>query len=285
MADRRAAQHRDWLARLSQLVAVRMRRLWAERVDIGDIAGSWQTALPDAVTMLRAGITVAVDGAEPYVAGLVSDAGRDPDPQATLRTAPFLNAANRRLLASPTIRTLRRIESGETPAQAVAAGQWLAGAVAQDVTADAGRDAVTAAMTAEPQVRGYLRVPSTPCCGRCAVLAARVYKVDSFARHPRCDCGMRPLVVGEHRPQPMNVADYFRSLSEPDANRLFGTDVSDRIRDGDGSVTAINRAVNANRQMWRRRRRPEPTVTDLTDAAASRKQLFASLTEHGFLAA
>lgn len=284
MSDRRAAAHRDWLARLGLLAAARVQRLWDDRVDPGDVRGSWTAALPGAVLVVRAAVTVAVEAAQPYVAGMVADAGRDPAPRATLRVEPFTSEVTPRLMASPAVRALTRIGDGQPPAQALASGRWLAGAVTRDTTADAGRDAVTAAMAAEPSVRGYVRVPSMPCCGRCAILAGRVYKVDGFARHPRCDCGMQPLVAGQPQPRVVDPGDYFRSLTEPQQNRLFGADVADRIRHGDGSPRSIGRAVNADRSMWRRRR-VTPTVTDLTDRAPSWRHLFDDLADRGFLAA
>lgn len=263
------------------MTGARLARLWADRVDIGDIRRSWTAVVPAAVVVVRAGITVAVTVAEPFVAAMVADTGRTPAPTARLRPQRFLTDANPQLLAVPAVRALRRISDGASPVDALASGQWIADSMGRGVVVDAGRDAVNAAMAAEPSVRGYLRRPSLPCCGRCAILAGRVYKVDGFARHPGCDCGMEPVIAGQPRPDTIDPDSYFRSLSGPEQNRLFGAGVADRIREGGD----IGRAVNADRTMWRRRRRATPTVSELADLANAKHTLLARLAEHGFVAA
>lgn len=60
---------------------------------------------------------------------------------------------------------------------------------------DAGRSAESVATTVRPQI-GYVRYLSPPSCGRCAVLAGRVYRwSEGFLRHPNCDCVMLPTTI------------------------------------------------------------------------------------------
>ena len=60
---------------------------------------------------------------------------------------------------------------------------------------DAGRAAESVATAARPNIR-HVRFLSPPSCGRCAVLAGRVYRYsDGFQRHPNCDCTMIPTTV------------------------------------------------------------------------------------------
>lgn len=58
------------------------------------------------------------------------------------------------------------------------------------------QDAARAAESARLAVSrtGYVRHVNPPCCGRCAVLAGRVYRwSDGFERHPNCDCYHVPV--------------------------------------------------------------------------------------------
>lgn len=58
---------------------------------------------------------------------------------------------------------------------------------------DAGRTASTVSNAVRPAVTGYVRYLNAPSCGRCAVLAGRVYRYsEGFQRHPLCDCQMHP---------------------------------------------------------------------------------------------
>jgi hypothetical protein len=58
---------------------------------------------------------------------------------------------------------------------------------------DAGRTAAAVDNATRPAVTAYVRSLNPPSCGRCAVLAGRVYRYStSFQRHPKCDCLMTP---------------------------------------------------------------------------------------------
>lgn len=58
---------------------------------------------------------------------------------------------------------------------------------------DAGRTAQSVDLATRPAVSGYVRSLRPPSCGRCAVLAGRVYRFSQgFRRHPQCDCLMTP---------------------------------------------------------------------------------------------
>lgn len=58
---------------------------------------------------------------------------------------------------------------------------------------DAGRTAAAVDVARRPALTGYVRSLNPPSCGRCAILAGRVYKYSTgFQRHPLCDCLMTP---------------------------------------------------------------------------------------------
>lgn len=83
----------------------------------------------------------------------------------------------------------------------------------------AGRSAESVATAARPRI-GHVRYLSPPSCGRCAVLAGRVYRYsEGFKRHPNCDCVMIPTTL---------------------ANPAFVHDPTDLIRDG--QVTGLSKA-------------------------------------------
>lgn len=70
--------------------------------------------------------------------------------------------------------------------------------LAVSLVADAGRTASTVDMGRRVAVTGYVRSLNPPSCGRCAVLAGRVYRrSQGFQRHPLCDCVMTPTVLAE----------------------------------------------------------------------------------------
>lgn len=65
--------------------------------------------------------------------------------------------------------------------------------LAGSLIADAGRTAQFVDLATRPAATGYIRTLTPPSCGRCAVLAGRVYRHSTgFQRHPGCDCLMTP---------------------------------------------------------------------------------------------
>lgn len=65
----------------------------------------------------------------------------------------------------------------------------------ESLVQDAGRAAESVATAVRPDIY-HVRYLSPPSCGRCAVLAGRVYRYsEGFKRHPNCDCVMIPTTV------------------------------------------------------------------------------------------
>jgi hypothetical protein len=97
---------------------------------------------------------------------------------------------------------------------------------------DASRTSTSVAIGARPAVTGYVRALSPPSCGRCAVLAGRVYRYSTgFKRHPQCDCLMVPTneTVGpELVTDPMQAFrdGQIRGLSKADTQAI-GRDKAD----------------------------------------------------------
>lgn len=64
----------------------------------------------------------------------------------------------------------------------------------QTLVADARRTTRAVDAATRSAVTGYVRRITLPCCGRCAILAGRVYRYsEGFRRHPRCDCDPLPV--------------------------------------------------------------------------------------------
>lgn len=96
----------------------------------------------------------------------------------------------------------------------------------QTLVRDADRTARTVDAATRPAVTGYVRYLRAPSCGRCAVLAGRVYRhSQGFQRHPQCDCGMMPTNQAAGRDLVTNPQAAFRDgqiqgLSKADADAV-----------------------------------------------------------------
>jgi len=270
MSERAGAWYRVQ-SQLAQRAAGAVMTRWA-KVDPESIRDSWRREIPGAVADTARVSLVAASGAQLYVTRTVEDFGEVSEPAGVLRPERFVDpAALSALLMIPQVRALQWIEAGRTPAEALRAGGRLAGAIAAQQTRDTARDATGVAIVAEAKVKGWLRRLQRPSCGRCEVLAGRVYKwSDGFLRHPGCDCVHVPWVEGQDLPESnYGGREYFDRLSTEEQNRLFGRHVADRIREIDPDVTvreqtlAFDRAVNSDRSLWRSRYQPRRTAGDL----------------------
>lgn len=132
--------------------------------------------------------------------------------------------------------------------EAAKAGRaWLLMAARTQV-ADAGRAALQVSL-AVWDMRG-VRVANPPCCGRCAVLAGRVYHWSAgFQRHPGCDCTMRPKPGSESIAEDEEIPlDQIRGLSQADRQAVeMGADLTAVVNAQRGMYTAdvFGRSVKA----------------------------------------
>lgn len=99
----------------------------------------------------------------------------------------------------------------------------------ESITQDAGRSAESVAIALMPDIY-HVRYVTPPCCGRCAVLAGRVYRwSEGFKRHPNCSCVMAPTTVAApfaQSPDQLFDAGQIRGLSKADAKAIrHGADV------------------------------------------------------------
>lgn len=162
--------------------------LW-NTVDPADISG-WQRLLPEATAMMVAAQTVAAEMADPYLTQALDDADTThPEVDVGGMIGPV-----EPLLYRPVIEAKTLIGQGMATNLALRTAGVKLATIVHTNTADTARLSVAAGMTARRHASGYYRFLRAPSCSRCAILAGRFYKWNAgFRRHPRCDCGHRPV--------------------------------------------------------------------------------------------
>lgn len=230
--------------RLAGAVTQRLTERWAQ-LDPASLDASWARLVPGAVQILTAGQILAAALADEYVAAAT---GGGP---AVLAPSAFGGqAADGRALESllqlPVLAAKQAIAAGQPLDEALSRGALRLGMASATEVADAGRVATGAAITARPQVYGHVRVVNPPACGRCVVLAGRVYRwSEGFQRHPRCQCGMQPAgsprAAAARTPQQLVAA-----MDSSERERAFTVAGARAIADG----ADIGRVVNAQRGMY-----------------------------------
>jgi len=167
--------------------------------------------------------------------------------------------------------------------------------IAMSEVQDAGRGALEAQLRLEPQATGYVRHVTLPACGRCLVLAGRVYtKSTGFLRHPQDDCVMLP-VFGEP-PVLQSPRDLFHQMTDAQQDKAFGLAGARAIRDNAdvGSVLNARRGMDAAGDSYtrtgqvgvRRRRHAPPRLSPQGVARAAGDDTVEYrrlLREHGYL--
>lgn len=146
---------------------------------------------------------------------------------------------------------------------------------------DAGRAAEGAAIAARPNI-GHVRMLNPPSCGRCAVLAGRVYRYSTgFLRHPGDDCVMIPTTLAnqDYLQDPAELAKdgLISGLSKADQRAILdgadpGQVINVRLRKA--GLTEAGRVLS---------RRGRPTPEAIYRAAASREDALTALQRAGYL--
>jgi hypothetical protein len=291
-----AAERRQHQQRVRAAIVQAVTRGWSQMAAT-DLSGSWTSAVGPAVGLaVAAGQYSAASGSTDYVSAVVGDAS---DPAGVVRPGAFSGtAADGRPLASllylPIVTTKMAIARGVDIGQAMSTGLSQLVTIADSEVADAGRIAAGVAVAAEPKVIGYVRTLRGPSCGRCSILAGRLYRWNQgFTRHPRCDCVNLPVTGPQWRRQGGDVTTdprrAFDALTRPAQDRLWTTAGAQAIRDGADPV----RVVNARRGMYEaagfqltregakrtRRLMPESIYREAT----SRDDAVRLLRQHGYI--
>lgn len=225
---------------------------WA-RLDIANLSQSWETDVrPEVVATVEQAQVQAASLAQPYVIGTLAAAATVSAPLGLLVAGAFAGmAANGLLLAALfdfALRYLRRaLDLGAPPSDARAIGLHRLLTYVGTEIADTGRLAVQLAATLEPEVAGYERIVHLPACGRCIILSGRLYRYSQgFQRHPRCDCGMKPVTHDQWGNDTASATPntLFDRMSRAQQAQAFGPDAAKAIRAG----ADMSRVVNARRK-------------------------------------
>lgn len=123
---------------------------------------------------------------------------------------------------------------------------WRLDRLVTGLVADAARAAGSVSIASRPRIHGFVRVVSTPCCSRCAILAGREYRYDAdFQRHPGCDCSELPI---EHpgsefmeNPDDLIEGGHVRGMSKADLKAYSeGADLNQLVNAKNGSLRRLN---------------------------------------------
>ena len=294
-AEKVAAAHLRRQKALARRAALEVAKLWA-RVDRRAIGSSWLATIPAVRTVLESAQAIAAASAGQYLDDLLDVYDLPGAPAGRIQPGRFAGVASdgrplETLLYQPVIGALTAIGQGATVPKAMAVGRFTTDLIVRTQVADAGRVADGVALTARPQLTGWVRMLTLPSCARCVLLAGRRYSWSAgFQRHPRCDC--------RHIPAPEDVADdlrtdpkaYFRSLPEKEQDRLFTESGAQAIRDGADMARVVNarrgmevaagRKVTTEARTWRLRLMPEQIYLE---ARGNRDEAIRLLRLHGYL--
>jgi hypothetical protein len=135
---------------------------------------------------------------------------------------------------------------------------------------DAGRTASQVEFVSRPEWQNYVRMLTPPSCARCAILAGRIYRdIESFQRHPACDCVMVPVQDWQDAHDKGLVVSPDKAFENGDIRGLSKADAQ-AIADG----ADLQKVVNATRGIQTVDvfgRRVKATTEGTTKRAAWRK--------------
>lgn len=313
-------QHLDATQVIVRRQAGSIQSAWRQ-IDLAGIHGSFTTSvLPLLLTAITAGQTQAAALAAPYVTDVLGDAPPADAVVPTVVPAAFAGLSSSGLPIAALselvlFRLLADIGAGMSAADATARGLRQTLTYAGTEITDAGRTATQAQMITDTRVAGYERVVKLPACDRCIILAGRLYRFSTgFARHPRCDCTMRPVTTRQYRTADLanHPRALFDAMTEAEQNSRFGAGNAAAIRAGADLSQVVNarqgampvagrwttRSGTTNRGLagqrmgqlanggrYRRTQLARPTAGQLiTDyGGRSRDELIAALRRYGYV--
>jgi hypothetical protein len=236
-------------ARISRIAQESARQVWSG-VQFGDLDASWARLAAQMVVAVSSAQMLAARGAEPYLDEMLEEQGAENDRMADLDPKKLAGVASDgrsldALLYASIIAVKLALTAPAAPKdRAMASGEATLLQIVGTQVADAGRVATGMAITATPSVTRWVRMTSSGACGRCAILAGKVYAVNrGFDRHPGCLCQHIPLSENVSNDVTTNPRKYFDSLSREKQDQLFGKERTERILAGED----MSRVVNSGR--------------------------------------
>lgn len=139
------------------------------------------------------------------------------------------------------VRAKEAIGAGASLAQALASGGTYLTTASGTMLSDTHRTAERMA-GASRGVTTWVRMLQPPSCGRCVVLAGKVFHTaEAFDRHFRCDCTNVPSAENIAGSQTTDPVAYLDSLSDRDLSRALGSKANAQAyRDGANQSQLIN---------------------------------------------
>lgn len=299
-----------------------IQRAW-RGLDAGGLRASYLARVaPVFVAAIGEGQTEAASLAEPYVNAELAPVGAPPSPPPSVMPSAFAGFTTTGLALPEladvvVVRLLADIGGGRSTTDAMTAGLRRALTYASTEITDAGRSATQVQLIADDRAAGHERVVKLPACDRCVILTGRLYRYSQgFARHPRCDCAMKPVTYEQWASDDLDntPAGLFGQMSAEEQNARFGVRNAEAIRSGAdmsqvvnarrGAMSAAGRWTTtqgatsrglAGKRMgelakqpdrrYRRARLERPTAGQLIaeHASSSREELTAALHRYGYV--
>lgn len=188
-----------------------------------------------------------------YVPAVLEETGqavRSPDYR--LRTRSVIGTAGdgrstEGLLFGAVTHAKTAVGQGMTTHQALRIGREFLDLAVGTVLSDTRRTAEKVAM-ASRRVDTWVRALNPPSCGRCVILAGKVYRTqEAFQRHPGCDCTNIPAAESVAGDLMVDPHAYLDSLSDDELARVLGSRANaEAWREG----ADVNQLINAYRARW-----------------------------------
>lgn len=215
-------------------------------------ASSWSTV---AVPVLQAAELAAAAAGLAYISMYVQAAGATPL-ASELTAAGFTEPRGVRideLLHRPIIAMRTALSESRPLTEALTSGQQQLAQIATTDPMLSYRAATSAAMTEQPSVRGYRRVPDGKACKFCLLAATqRYHDADLMPLHPACGCTVAPIIGAK------------------DPGQIIDRDTLERLR-ADGVIDDITR---------RRRAQAQRDISASADRDKARASYWRSEAEH-----
>lgn len=224
---------------------------------LGEQVDPWSAAVADSAPVLLEAQQVAVATSPAYLDDVLEAQGAATASEIKLRPQGFIDHGDgggswlKNLIYAPTSAYQAAITGGYGTAVAAARGRYVAQVIVKDGLRDSSRAADSLGMFGR-KVGLTVRMLRGKTCGRCAVLAGRIYKVEGFRRHLNCDCYNVPFAGSESRAGKWRTdpAAYFNSLSASEQDEIFGEAGAIAIRASTSKETAISQVVNADQGVY-----------------------------------
>jgi hypothetical protein len=249
-ADTLAAAHYRQRVLLAGAAASAAQRSWRQ-IDPAYISESWTQLVIGLLRALTGYQRAAAAMSDRYVASVLEGAQAGSAAVARVSPSAFAGVASDgrdlgSLLTTPLIDVFGDLSDGMTADTALIRGMNRLVPIVATQVQDAGRLADQAAMTAQPEIDGYIRRVNLPSCARCIILAGRVYRYSTgFKRHPKCDCTMVPD-VGTAAPQ--DPAKLIAQMQASDPGTLAKSLTAGDLQAIEHGAD-INQVINAHRSM------------------------------------